>query len=397
MLGLVLTLVVFALSFFAGTLFGDPLTGELLRLLCLTFFIGGLTSVQGVILSRLMLFRVSFWIGIGTIAFRIAVAIAFALHGFGVWSLVAGSIAGSLAGLVLGMAFVPYWPRLRFNGQYIMSTWRTSSSYFGGGVLFYVNSNVDLFLIGRELGATTLGLYQNARSLTDEVRSRIAIPLQRVLFPAFSALLDERQRLQQSVIRSGRLLSAIVFPIAVGVSSVSEELVPLLYGPQWVGMIPVLKLLGLSAALRGSTAIATPIFNSSNRVGLALRYNSIATVLMIAAVLLAIPEGIVTVATAVALTSLYSLITLRVALQLIGLDAKAMGRMLGAPALASGIAWVVIAALRAVGAKWSTADANMLFGYVAVGTLVYAVALVALSPQYAADLRAVAGKFRKSA
>ena len=155
---------------------------------------------------------------------------------------------------------------------------------------------------------------------------------------------------------------------------------PLLYGPQWVGMIPILKLLGLSAALRGSTAIATPIFNSSNRVGLALRYNSIATVLMISAVLLAIPEGIVAVATAVALTSLYSLITLRVALQLIGLDAKAMGQMLGAPALASGITWVVIAALRAVGTKWSTADAIQLIGYVAVGALVYAVTLVAVAP-----------------
>ena len=397
MLGVMLTLAVFALSFLAGTLFGDPLTGELLRLLCLTFFIGGLTSVQGVILSRLMLFRVSFWIGIGAVAIRIAVAISFALQGYGVWSLVAGSIAGSLAGFVFGMAFVPYWPRLRFSRGYIISIWRTSSSYFGGGVLFYVSSNVDLFLIGRELGATTLGIYQNARSLTDEVRSRIAVPLQRVLFPAFSALLNERQRLQQSVVRSGRLLSAIIFPIAVGVSSVSEELVPLLYGPQWGGMIPVLKLLGLSAALRGSTAISTPIFNSSNRAGLALIYNLIGTVLLVSAVLLAIPAGIVAVATAIALMSLYSLITLRAALQLIGLDAKAMGSMLGAPALASAIAWVVIAALRAVGAEWSAADAIQLVGYVAVGALVYAVALVALSPQYVADLRALAGNFRKSA
>jgi len=396
-LGATLAGAVFVLSFLAGWLYAEPRSGELLRVLCLTFLIGGLTVVQGSILTRLMHFRTVFWIQIGVIATRALVAIAFAHLGFGVWSLIAGSLAGSIANLLCNAFIVPYLPRLRFNGGFLRSIWRTSSSYFGGGILFYINANVDLFLVGRILGATSLGFYQNARSLTDEVRSRIAIPLQHVLFPAFSALQQDRGRLQQSVIRSGRLLAAVIFPVALGISAVAEELVPLLYGQQWLAMIPVLKALGWSAALRGSTAIATPIFNSCNRVGLALRYNTIASVLMIVAVALSVSQGIEAVAIAIALSSLYALMTLRVGLSLIGLGAAAVAKILGAPAFASLTMWFAVLALHRVGPDLTGGLPLQLAIYVAAGALTYGLVLVAVSPPYLRDFYALAEKFRKRA
>lgn len=396
-LGVLLTLAVLALSFPSRWIFSDPLVGDLLMLLSLTFLIGNLSVVHQSILARLMQFRTTFWVSIGVVAIRILAAIGFASQGFGVWSLVAGAIAGSLAGVTLSALVVPYWPRLRFSSAYLMSTWRTSASYFGSGMLYYVSMNADLFLIGRSLGAGSLGFYQNARSLTDEVRARIAMPLQRVLFPAFSAMQTERARLQDSVRRSGRILAAIICPIGVGLAAVSEELVPVLYGEQWLPMVPILGLLGISAALRGSTAIASPLFNSQNRVGLALRYNIIGTVILLAGIVVSLPYGLNAVAATVAVSSLYSLVTFRAGLGLIGLNTRDAIRILGGPLIASLLMWGCIEIIRHWTSGWTDRPALLLSAHVGTGAAAYAVLLHLVSPQYLNDFRDLAVRLlRKS-
>ena len=321
MLGLetLLALGVLAASFLAGWLYDDPHVGPLLRVMSLGFVISALTAVPSVVLLRLMRFDAVFWINMGTIVARSALAIACALLGWGMWSLVVGSLLGNAVGVLMHFLAAPYRPRARFHWPFIARTWRTSTGYFGNTALYFVNMNLDLLLIGRQLGAASLGFYQNARSLTDEIRGRIAMPIQQVLFPAFSALQDDRPRFQQLVMRAGRLLAAVVVPIGFGVSANAQELVLVLYGEQWRPMIPVMATFGLSAALRASTAIASSLFNANDRVGLAFRYNVWSMLLTIGGVLLAMPHGIEAVAAAVALTSLYALVPYRAALRLIGL------------------------------------------------------------------------------
>ena len=397
LVGFALAAVVFLMSFLSDWLFREPLTGQLLRVMCLTFAIGGLACPHGAILSRLLRFRTEFWIELTVIAVRSLTAIAFAYFDFGVWSLVAGSISGAIVAVMLYALAVPYVPRFRFHPGYLTATWKVSSSYFGSGFLYYIHMNVNLMLIGRTLGATSLGYYQNARSLTDEIRGRIAMPLQRVLFPTFSALQTDNARLQATVIKAGRLLAAIIFPTGVGLSAVAQDMVPVLYGKQWLAMIPVLSMLGISAAIRGSTAIASPLFNSKNRVALALKYNTIGTLLMVVAVVIALPFGVQAVATTVALASFYSLVTFRIGLGLIGLELRHVFQILGFPAIASSVMWVAIAGLRPFSTDWVGHPAALLAIHVLVGAVVYAVLLHLLSRQYLRDFTELAGKFRRRA
>lgn len=386
-LGLALAGAVVVASFFASALFGDPRVGDLLAVMCLSFVFSSLSTIPSVVLMRLMRFKAEFWINILSIAVRTVVAIALAWQGFGVWSLVAGALTGIAVQWLAGLWAAPYWPRLRFHGAYLAGTWRTSSSYFAGGLLFYANMNVDLILIGRQLGATSLGYYQNARSLTDEIRSRIAMPLQRVLFPAFSSLQHDRERMQAAVMRSARLLAAVTFPLGVGVSAMAEELVPLLYGNQWLPMVPALGMFGLSAALRASMAIASPLFNAHDRVGLALRYNIVGTSLLFVGIWLSLPYGITAVATVVALTSLYSFLPFVAALRLVGLGRSDAARILLPPALASGCFWIAIDLARPYAQPWLDSTVALL----AVGSLLsltlYVLVMHAISRDYYVELR----------
>ncbi len=388
--GIALGGVVFGLSFVAGRLFPYPMVEPLLRVLCLTFVLNSLTAVPEVVLSRLLRFGIEFWIQIGTVVTSAVAAVACAWAGLGAWSLVVGALAGTLAAVLLNFACVPYLPRLRFYPPLLTSTWRTSGSYFGGTALYYVSMNLDLLLIGRHLGAAPLGYYQNTRSLADMISARIAVPIQHVLFPAFSAVHTDRERFQQLVLRAGRLLAAVVIPVGFGASATAGELVLVLYGEQWRPMIPLMTILGLSAAIRAATVIASPLFYASDRVGLAFRYNLVGTVLLVTGVMLALPHGIDAVAIAVAVASLYSLVRFHAGLALIGLGLRHMAQVLGPPTLAALVMWLAIAGLRQVSVGWSTNPGVLLPLHVAAGAVIYLVTLHLISRDYLQDFRQAA-------
>lgn len=385
-LGILLTVAVYAFSIFASLVFSDAMAGQLLQVLCVTFILEELIVVPNSIMLRCMMFGRLFYIQMIVLISRAGAAVLFAWADAGVWSLVWATLVANLLQLFAFWAITRYWPRWRFNGQFLRETWRTTGSYFGGGFLFYINSNIDLFLVGRAMGSTSLGIYQNARSLTDEIRARIAQPLQRVLFPAFSAMQDDRERFKSSVIKSGRLLSTIVVPIGFGVAAVADELVPILYGPQWIAMIPVLKIISAGSGIRAATTVATPIFSATNQVGLSFRLNIVSTILFVASILIGFRWGLSGVACGLLFNALVSLLMYRVALGLIGLGSSALWAMMGWPMVASALFFTAISASRSAFSDWLPAALSRGTALVALGVTVYCVTMLLFSRAHVLDV-----------
>lgn len=393
-LGVALSLLVLLLSILGSWLFRDPLVGELLSVLCWTFALSSLTAIPWVVLVRLMRFRVEFTIQISTIVLRSAAAILCAAHGMGAWSLVVGALVGSGLQALFGLMAVGYVPRFRFDARLLTSTWKTSGSYFGSGLSFYLNMNLDLILIGRQMGATTLGYYQNARSLTDEIRARIAVPLQHVLFPAFSALQSDKDRMRAVIMRSGRLVAAAVMPIGVGIAIMARDLVPVLYGSRWDAMIAPLSMLGVSAAVRASLAVATVVINAHDKVPQAFKYQLIGTILMVMGLAISMPFGLVAVAGTQLLISFYALAPYRFALSLVGMGRKDAVAMLGPAVIACGFMALAVELLRPVTSAFFDLPAVLLLVHSSIAALVYLVSLHIASPTYWADAKDILQRVR---
>jgi len=394
-LGIIFSGAVFALSFFTESLFADPVAGQLLRLLCLTFVLSELTVVPSSLMSRLFMFRQMLSVQVTLLVFRAGTAVLMAWAGWGVWSLVGGALAGNFAQWAALTHVVRYRPRLRFHRGFLRSTWRTNGSYFGGGLLFYVNSNVDLFIIARAMGATSLGVYQNARSVTDEIRARIAMPLQRVLFPAFSAMQNDLPRFQDGVRRSGRLLALVVVPIGFGVASVAQELVPILYGSQWLDMIPILQIVSAGAGIRAATTVGSPIYNATNRVGLSLRLNTLFTILMVSSIAVGSRWGTIGVAYALLFGAGLSLVMFRIALGLIDLRTSDLLSILGAPLAAAAIMAAAVTLLRPIIEDILPGLALRFAFLVIAGVAIYAGVMLAIGRDYVAAVLEAIKLFRR--
>jgi O-antigen/teichoic acid export membrane protein len=394
-LGAFLTLVVFGLSFIASNFFDDEMVGPLLRILSLSFLLEELTMVPRSLLARRMRFKLDFYVQAGMLIARAGTAVVFAMNGFGVWSLVAGALAGYVHQAIGYQALAGYWPRLKFNAVFLRSTWRTNGSYFGTGILFYITSNLDFFLIGKTLGASTLGQYQNARSLSDEVRVRMVQPLQRVLFPAFSAIQNDPDRFRDGILKSGRLLALTFMPVGFGMAAVAPELVRVLYGEQWLPMIPVMQVIAMGTGFSAAASIATPIFNATDRVGLNLRLFGVSAILSVIFMLLGSQWGVMGVSWARLAMVGTSLIFFRIALRLVGMSWRHIWLILGAPCIAAGAMWLVLNLARSLMLSWHLGSALQLAFLIGLGAAVYVVISLAISREHVRIAKEVADKLRK--
>lgn len=393
-LGVFLTFAVFAMSFFAGRFFDDPLVGSLLRALCVTFILEELAVVPRSLMARMMLFRADFAVQTMMLFFRAGTAVLMAMNGFGVWSLVGGALAGGMFQTAAYTWIVGFRPRLRFNGRFLASTWRTNGGYFGNGILFYINANLDIVLVGRLLGATALGHYQNARSLTDEVRIRMVQPVQRVLFPAFSAIQNEPGRFSEGILRSGRLLALVFMPVGFGIAAVAEELVPLLYGEQWLAMIPVLQVIAIGSGVGAAASVGSPIFNATDRLGLSFRLYLMSTVIAVMVTVIGSHWGLMGIAYAKWVITVVALAFFRVALGLVQLRWRHLFNMIGAPfACALVMFGVVLLARDAVHAEVAALPWRLAC-LVLLGAAVYGAGTLLTCRSHVADVMLILRKFR---
>jgi len=196
--------------------------------------------------------------------------------------------------------------------------------------------------------------------------------------------------MRQMVLLSVRLLAAVVVPMGFLVAALAQDLVPVLYGDQWRPMIPVLALLGIGVALKASTAVAGPIMNSMDRVGLALRYNSIGTAITLVGIALVLQMGIVAVAGVVTLMSTYWLVAFRVAFGLVGLRGIDVLRTLGPSFAASGAMLGLLELGRQHWGGWLNSPWERLLVGMVLGTGIYLTLLLILSPGYLQDAARVA-------
>ena len=394
-LGILLTTVVAGISFLVSVFFFIPLAGELLRVLCLTFVLDQLTVVPNSLLSRTLMFRQLFGVQVATLLFRAGSAIVLAIWGAGVWSLVWAAVAASAVQLVICTFLAGFRPRMRFSSAFLKSTLRTTGSYFASGIMFYANTNLDLAIVGRSLGATALGFYQAARGLADDISARIAVPLQRVLMPAFATVQDDLARFRFGVMRSGRLLALVTIPVGFGVASVADELIPILYGVQWLPMIPLLKILAPAAGLRAATTISQSVFQAANRVDISMRLNLVWITIMLALLVLVRSYGLYGFATIYALNAAFALIVLGVSLRLANIARREMGGMLMPPIAAALVMMGAVYSMRALLEGMILSEFMRFFVLVASGVVTYCCGILLMARQHCRDIRDVISLFRK--
>lgn len=189
------------------------------------------------------------------IGFIVAVAIALIWKSY--WALIGSLIATQLCALVLSYSLIPYRPKLKLSlvrDLLSFSVWLSL-----GQAVNTINWRADQLAIGYLLGNGPLGFYTVGDNLAVLPTREATSPIAKTLFPSFSRMVDDPDRLRQAYQRSQSLLFAVALPIGTGFALIAHPLVLLTMGPKWLPSVFIIQLLSSIFALQTLSSTLQPL------------------------------------------------------------------------------------------------------------------------------------------
>lgn len=318
--GVVMAVVAYLTAWIPAMAFGSAELEPLLQFLSITllFKSGGLTA--SCLLMRRLNFRSWFWTYISaSILGSACVGISMALAGYGAWALAWAYVAQDGLTCLLLLIVVRH-PM----GLLLARTETRQLLGYGVGitlskVMHYGTQTLDQFVIGRWLGEAALGLYSQAFRLVTISNETFAQVLGRVLFPAFSKMQDDTERLWNAYLRAVSTVALLGFPIFAGLAVVAPEAVLVVFGSQWTGTIIPLQILCIGGLFWSVTTLSDQIAHATAAVYHMFRRRIVLAVAIFLGALLGSRYGINGVAVGVAASQIMMYFVMaRLSLQLIG-------------------------------------------------------------------------------
>jgi PST family polysaccharide transporter/lipopolysaccharide exporter len=395
LVSVVLYAVSFAVAPLGARLFSEPQLTSVFRVLSLILIIRGLTATAAALLDRELAFAQRARGELGGSFVQSAVAVAMAVSGFGVWSLVGGQLAGAAVQGAIWWFVAPFRP------SPMLASWRMlrELARYGrhitiGNVLGLVTDNADNAVIGRLLGAASVGVYNMAWRLANLPAVEISFIVGRVTFPLYATLQDDLPAFRRVFLTTLRRVTFVSIPVAFGILLAAEPLVIGIFGEKWRAAVAPLQILAVFGIVRTFAGITGAVFQACGRPQLIYWIGlGHAAVLFSMLFLLAPSHGVEGVAVAEVTAAVASAIPSYIfTIRTLDLGAHDFVSALERPLACT--AAVAVAILGARAATNGAQAAVQLAAVAGVGTVVYAASMLTFGRS---ELRTITAAFRGGA
>lgn len=248
-LGLIFTLLSFFMAPLGGYIFNDSEIVKIIPIMGLTFVISGFSLTSFGLLRKEMKFKKIAFIDIFSFTFGyMIIGVTSAVFNNGIWSLIMASLSQNLISSILYYFFRRHPLKFCFEIMPYKNLFSFGAKVSLIGFLEYINGSLDTFIIGRYLGAKSIGIYNRAYMLINLPMQYFTSSMSKVLFPAFSEIQNESNRLKNNIKRILKLSSFVLFYIASLYVVFADTIVNLILGNQWKEAIPIVRILAVASA-----------------------------------------------------------------------------------------------------------------------------------------------------
>ena len=296
------TIIFAALAPVIGWFYQEPRLLEIVLVLSSIFLFGGIGIQHQALLKRKMLFGSIAKVEIISVLIGTLVAIAAAWFGLGYWALVIMPLTKVIV-IGVGSWIVCGWrPGLPSRDSQVGSMLAFGGNLTGFNCINYFSRNLDNILIGQYWGAGELGLYAKAYQLVLLPIQQINLPINSVALPLLSRLQTQPEKYTHYYYK---FILAIVFlgmPVVAFTFAVTDKLILLVLGEQWLEAVPIFKYL-VPAAFIGTFNFADGwVYQSLGRTDRQLRSGIVISTIDIIIFVLSIRWGAIGVAAAYGLS-----------------------------------------------------------------------------------------------
>jgi lipopolysaccharide exporter len=241
--GLLLFLIIFLISPFIAQFFSRPDAVSIIKVVSISVFLEPLVNIGVVSFVKELEFHKKFAHEIAGTIIGIISVIVLAFIYRNVWALVIGVLITSLTRCVTSYMLHPYRPRLNFDFAKARELWAFSRHFIKLAILKFICLHGDDIFLGRLLGATILGYYQQAFYIGTMVANEIGNKIAEVSFPAFAKIQDNFEKIRGGFFKTLQVSTLIVYPITGGLIILAYEFTGLVLGEKWLPMVPAMQIL----------------------------------------------------------------------------------------------------------------------------------------------------------
>ena len=249
--------LVFASSFLAS-FFAQPKLYSLIILVAPTLLITAIGAQYRALYQKSLQFDLLALVDVISVSLGLAILLFFLFRGAGIksyiYSLLVQTTLASLVLLVKG-GRDHYRPSLSFSLRPIAGLIQFGLYEMGNRSVNTLSINIDKILIAKLIGAEALGYYNLAWQLIIFPSTKINPIVDRVAFPIYSRLQENKALLTTYYLRSLKVMSSLTIPLLIFLSQFSDQIVSTIAGDGWSTTADIVEVLAYVGILR---AVANP-------------------------------------------------------------------------------------------------------------------------------------------
>lgn len=254
-IGSILTLLFFILANTIARFYNNENLTVVIKYLSFSFLISSITIVPGTLLQKEMRYDLINKIDVSIVLLSGILSVYLAYTGWGVMSLVFQSLFSQIVKVPLLYTASKWKPNFIFNKNSIKELFAYSAYLTGFSIINYGARRSDDLLIGKFMGADSLGIYSRAYGLMLMPINQVIGLVSNVMFPALSSIQNDKERVKRIFLNVIQVLAFITFPMMIGLIAVADNFILGIFGSKWAEVIPIIRILAFVGVLQ---TIANP-------------------------------------------------------------------------------------------------------------------------------------------
>lgn len=252
--GIVLGVCIILLSPFISTFFHNRESVGMLILMSAVPIVRGFINPAEVIFQKELTFKSEFWFRTPLFLFDAVIAIITAMITHSPYSLVWGLLGGAVLEVVLSFTVIKLKPRFLVKKEYFNELFQKGKWVTAYTVFNYIAENGDNIVVGRLLGTYSLGLYQMAFKISTLPISEVSDVANKVVFPVFTKISDDRKRLVLAFTKSVFVIAVVAIVVGLVIFLFPKQIILILLGEKWLSIEQILKVLAIYGVIRATIA-----------------------------------------------------------------------------------------------------------------------------------------------
>ncbi|MDC0470410.1 lipopolysaccharide biosynthesis protein [Candidatus Pseudothioglobus singularis] len=281
LIGIVVASSIILMSGWISELYGYEIIQTIVTILSVNIIFSAMVNVPTSIVIRNLDFKKIFYQKVLILPISGFIGITMAMNGYGIWSLVTQQIVNVTGGSLFLWYLSKWAPTISFDIQHIKKIFHFSGYLSLSKFVNYSTKKGDLFLIGKYIGAESLGIYSKCYQFTVLTTKSINGIIIKVMYPYISKIKGDKQRLSEIFLSISQVMLTIYSIIFLIGAMYSKEIVYVVLGEKWsavVPLLPIFLLLGLFFGLGSISSHFLKAFGHAKLVFKIMFFNAILTI-----------------------------------------------------------------------------------------------------------------------